>query len=78
MLRLLRDAAILSLPGEKIEQCSQRLADQAETDPEDHVSCNLAVHASHFLESVRDADERDLKHHASECNAYICKSVFDN
>ncbi len=63
------DATILGLPGEEVQERSQWLADEAETDPEDNVPGHFAAVAFHFLQRIGDHDERYLKDHTSKSNA---------
>lgn len=39
------DAAILGLPSEEIQQCSQWLPNEHKADPENHIPCGRATEA---------------------------------
>lgn len=58
------------MPGEKVQQRSQRLSNDAKRHPKDHVSGDLSADALDFLENVGEDDQRDLEHHAGEGYAY--------
>lgn len=67
---LLRDTTVFGVPGEEIKQRAQRLSNEAEADPENHVAGDLAADAFDFLEHVGEDDEGDLEHHADEGDAW--------
>ena len=66
----LADAPVLGLPGEEIQQRTQRLADEAEADPEHRVSEDLAAARLHPLQGCGGVYEGQLEHHSRKRDAY--------
>ena len=65
------DTPIFSLPGKKVQERSQGLADQAKANPKDAVANHLARHSFDPAEGSGDHDQRELDHHAEKGNTCV-------
>lgn len=68
-MKLPTHTPILRLPSEKVQQRSQRLPNQTETDPKDEIASDFPLYPLDLLNHVCERNERDLEHHACKSDA---------
>lgn len=61
--------AVLSLPGEEVQQRAEWLSDQTEADPEDAISNSLSKWILHILQRCSESNQRQLEKHAHSGDA---------